>query len=107
MSDLNEINAKLDKLEEEAIYVREEKLNAALRIALARLSSSDWYCERDRSEAGINARRTFQEIAYYCGCKRQAIERIERIALRKLRAHYYRNKELARDLSPTYGKGQS
>jgi DNA-directed RNA polymerase sigma subunit (sigma70/sigma32) len=50
---------------------------------------------------------THHTIACYCGCSWQRIWQIEQRALRKCRAALYRDKVLARELSPTYGKGQS
>lgn len=50
------------------------------------------------------SRHTHDTIASFCGCSRQAIDRIEKMAMRKIRAALYRDKSLEKDLKEMFGK---
>jgi hypothetical protein len=50
------------------------------------------------------SRHTLDMIASFCGCSRQAIDRIEKKAMRKIRASLYRDKSLEADLKQMFGK---
>jgi len=88
---------KITKAMRKAVSLNGRKSHTYIDLGLALLSTKEWGMP-------FGCGRTLETISAFCGCSRQAIERIEKKAMRKVRAALYRDPALEKELKQMFGK---